>query len=104
MRRSPILRSRRTDGACSSWPRKSSMSCSERAAPSVRIINAVQTLHVDVGHSRYPITIGSGLLTNRELLEQQIPGRDLLVVTNATVAKLYLAKFTGSFAQRHIGD
>jgi 3-dehydroquinate synthase len=80
------------------------MSCSERAAPSVRIINAVQTLHVDVGHSHYPITIGSGLLTNRELLEQQIPGRDLLVVTNATVAKLYLAKFTGSFAQRHIGD
>jgi 3-dehydroquinate synthase len=80
------------------------MSCSERAAPSVRIINAVQTLHVDVGHSRYPITIGSGLLTNRELLEQQIPGRDLLIVTNATVAKLYLAKFAGSFAQRHIGD
>jgi 3-dehydroquinate synthase len=64
----------------------------------------VQTLHVDVGHSRYPITIGSGLLTNRELLEQQIPGRDLLIVTNATVAKLYLAKFAGSFAQRHIGD
>jgi 3-dehydroquinate synthase len=80
------------------------MSCSERAAPSVRIINAVQTLQVDVGHSRYPITIGSGLLTNRELLEQQIPGRDLLIVTNATVAKLYLAKFAGSFAQRHIGD
>jgi 3-dehydroquinate synthase len=80
------------------------MSCSERAAPSVRIINTVQTLHVDVGHSRYPITIGSGLLTNRELLEQQIPGRDLLIVTNATVAKLYLAKFAGSFAQRHIGD
>jgi 3-dehydroquinate synthase len=80
------------------------MSCSERAAPSVRIINAVQTLHVDVGHSRYPIIIGPGLLTNRELLEQQIPGRDLLIVTNATVAKLYLAKFAGSFAQRHIGD
>ena len=80
------------------------MSCSERAARSIRIINAVQTLHVDVGHSRYPITIGSGLLTNRELLEQQIPGRDLLIVTNATVAKLYLAKFAGSFAQRHIGD
>ena len=64
----------------------------------------MQTLHVDVGHSRYPITIGSGLLTNRELLDEQIPGRDLLIVTNATVAKLYLAKLTGSFAQRRIGD
>ena len=64
----------------------------------------MQTLHVDVGHSRYPITIGAGLLTNRELLDEQIPGRDLLIVTNTTVAKLYLAKLTGSFAQRHIAD
>src|SRR6202795_3817895 len=84
------------------------MSCSERGnprqAPSIRIIDAVQPLQVDVGHSSYPITIGSGLLSNRELLEQQIPGRDFLIVTNATVAKLYLAKLTGSFAQRHIGD
>jgi 3-dehydroquinate synthase len=80
------------------------MSCSERAAPSIRIINAVQTLQVDVGHSSYPITIGSGLLSNRELLEQQIPGRDLLIVTNTTIAKLYLAKVAGSFAQRRIAD
>ncbi|HWX80068.1 MAG TPA: 3-dehydroquinate synthase [Steroidobacteraceae bacterium] len=64
----------------------------------------MQTLHVDVGHSRYPITIGSGLLANRELLDEQIPGRDLLIVTNTTVAKLYLAKLTGSFAQRRIAD
>src|SRR5271167_446068 len=108
MRKSPISRYRPTDGGCSSWLKKSTSSCSghetPRQAPSVRIINAVQTLQVDVGHSRYPITIGSGLLTNRELLEQQIPGRDLLIVSNAAVAKLYLAKLTGSFAQRHIGD
>jgi 3-dehydroquinate synthase len=64
----------------------------------------VQTLQVDVGHSRYPITIGSGLLANRELLDEQIPGTDLLIVTNTTVAKLYLAKLTGSFAQRRIAD
>jgi 3-dehydroquinate synthase len=44
------------------------------------------------------------LLSNRELLEQQIPGRDFLVVTNTTVAKLYLAKLTGSFSQRRIAD
>jgi 3-dehydroquinate synthase len=48
--------------------------------------------------------IGSGLLANRELLDEQIPGRDLLIVTNTTVAKLYLAKLTGSFAQRRIAD
>jgi 3-dehydroquinate synthase len=64
----------------------------------------VQTIQVDLGHSSYPITIGSGLLSNRELLEQQIPGRDFLIVTNTTVAKLHLAKLTGSFSQRRIAD
>src|ERR1700675_1391496 len=84
------------------------MSCSERGnprqAPSIRIIDAVQPLQVDVGHSSYPITIGSGLLTDRALLEAHIPGRDLLVVTNTTVSKLYLAKLKGSFAQRRIAE
>jgi 3-dehydroquinate synthase len=64
----------------------------------------VQTLQVDVGHSSYPISIGSGLLSNRELLERQIAGRDLLIVTNTTVAKLYLAKLTGSLAHRRIAE
>jgi len=84
------------------------MSCSERGnpwqAPSIRIIDPVQTIQVDLGHSSYPITIGSGLLSNRELLEQQIPGRDFLIVTSTTVAKLHLAKLTGSFSQRRIAD
>jgi 3-dehydroquinate synthase len=64
----------------------------------------VQILQVDLGASSYPITIGSGLLTDRNLLESQIPGRDLMIVTNTTVAKLYLAKLTGSLSQRHIAD
>jgi 3-dehydroquinate synthase len=64
----------------------------------------VQTLQVDLGPASYPITIGPGLLTDRNLLDSQIPGRDLLIVTNTTVAKLYLAKLTGSFAQRHIAE
>ena len=64
----------------------------------------MQTLQVDLGASSYPITIGPGLLTDRNLLESQIPGRDLLIVTNTTVAKLYLAKLTGSFSQRHIAE
>jgi 3-dehydroquinate synthase len=62
----------------------------------------VQTLQVDVGHSRYPISIGPALLTNRELLDARIRGRDLLIVTNTTVARLYLAKLTGSLASNSI--
>lgn len=52
----------------------------------------MQNLLVDVGHTRYPITIGPGLLGNGGLLESQIRGHDLLIVTNTTVGPLYLDK------------
>ncbi len=64
----------------------------------------MQTLQVDVGHSRYAISIGSGLLTKRELLDVQIPGRDLLIVSNTTVAPLYLARLTDSLAGRRVAE
>ncbi len=66
--------------------------------------NAVQTLQVDVGHSRYPISIGSGLLANREWLNSRIAGRDLLIVTNTIVARLYLQKLTDGLAGRRVAD
>jgi 3-dehydroquinate synthase len=64
----------------------------------------VQTLQVDVGHSRYSISIGSGLLANRELLETRIRSRDLLIVTNTTVAQLYLAKLTDTLASKRVAE
>jgi len=42
-------------GGCSSWRRKYTTSFAGHRFPEVRIINAVQTLQVDVGHSRYRI-------------------------------------------------
>ena len=62
------------------------------------------TLHVDVGHTRYPIAIGAGLLGNRELLTGQIRGRDLLVVTNTKVGGLYLAKLRTGLESRRIAE
>ena len=64
----------------------------------------MQTIQVDLGAASYPITIGPGLMTDREVLDAQIPGRDLLIVTNTTVAKLYLAKLAASFTQRRIAE
>ena len=64
----------------------------------------MQTLQVDVGHSRYPISIGSGLIANRELLDAHIRARDLLIVTNTTVAHLYLEKLMGGLAGRRIAE
>jgi 3-dehydroquinate synthase len=64
----------------------------------------VHTLHVDVGHSGYPIEIGPGLLGNTELMQARVPGRDLLVVTNATVAPLYLARLRTGLDGRRVAE
>ncbi|HWJ37010.1 MAG TPA: 3-dehydroquinate synthase [Steroidobacteraceae bacterium] len=62
----------------------------------------MQTLKVDVGHTSYPITIGPGLLGNRELLESLIRGRDLCLVTNTTVAGLYLERLRDTLSGRRV--
>jgi 3-dehydroquinate synthase len=64
----------------------------------------VQTLQVDVGHSRYLITIGSGLLRDHALLDSQVPGQDLMIVTNTTVARLYLATLRETLAGRAVSE
>jgi 3-dehydroquinate synthase len=64
----------------------------------------VQTLQVDVGHSRYPIAIGCGLLGNREVLDAHVRARDVLIVTDTTVARLYLGKLTAGLAGRRIAE
>ena len=62
----------------------------------------MHTLKVDVGHASYPIVIGSGLLGNGELLNSLIPKGDLAVVTNTTVAALYLEKLQSTLSGRRI--
>jgi 3-dehydroquinate synthase len=62
----------------------------------------VQTLKVDVGHTSYPIAIGPGLLGNRELLDSLIRGRDLCLVTNTTVAGLYLERLQDALSGRRV--
>ncbi len=49
------------------------------------------TLNVDLGDRSYPIYIGSGLLGQAELITQHVVGNSALVVSNSTVAPLYLA-------------
>ena len=48
------------------------------------------TLTVDLGERSYPIYIGDGLLGQSELLQQHIPGSSAMIVSNETVAPLYL--------------
>lgn len=49
---------------------------------------------VDLGNRSYPIYIGSGLLDEPDLLQRHVNGKRVLVVTNTTIAPLYLEKVT----------
>ncbi len=51
-----------------------------------------KTLHVDLGDRSYPIHIGPDLMTDSELLQARIRGQQVMIVTNETIAPLYLAK------------
>lgn len=52
----------------------------------------MQTLTVNLGERSYPIYIGTGLLGRSDLLRELISGKQVLIVTNETVAPLYLEK------------
>ena len=47
-------------------------------------------LTVDLGERSYPIIIGSGLLSDAALLQKHIGHGQVLVVSNETIAPLYL--------------
>lgn len=52
----------------------------------------MKTLYVELGERRYPIFIGSNL-NPQELLEPYIHGKQVMIVSNDTVAPLYLNRY-----------
>lgn len=52
----------------------------------------IKIVDVDLGDRSYPIYIGNGLLNKPEMLRKHIPGKTALIVTNETIAPLYLDK------------
>lgn len=57
----------------------------------------MQTLYVELGDRRYPIFIGSDL-NPQHLLESYVFGQQVMIVTNTTVAPLYLEKYMTALA------
>lgn len=55
----------------------------------------MQTLYVELGERRYPIFIGSDL-DPKALLEPYIHGCQVMIVSNETVAPLYLARYVAA--------
>ena len=63
-----------------------------------------QTLNVDLGDRSYPIYIGAGILDNSNLLQRHIPSRQVMVVSNETIAPLYMEQVTASLTDYEVAQ
>ncbi len=52
----------------------------------------MKKLNVALGERSYPIYIGGGLLAHAELLAPHLPNKEVMIVSNETVAPLYIDK------------
>ncbi len=59
----------------------------------------MKELRVELKENSYPIYIGSGLLTQKELLIKHIKSKQVLIVTNVTIAPYYLSHLQNSLAE-----
>ena len=62
----------------------------------------MQTLTVELEDRSYPINIGAGLLRQQSLLQAALPARDILLVSNTTVAPLYATLVKGALSDRRV--
>jgi 3-dehydroquinate synthase len=61
-----------------------------------------ERIDIALGERSYPILIGAGLLEDARVLGAHVAARNLLIVTNETVAPLYLAKLQGALPDRRV--
>ncbi len=59
----------------------------------------MKTFDVDLGARSYPIFIGGQLLSQRQLLAPYITGQQVVVVSNETVAPLYLERIQSTLSE-----
>jgi 3-dehydroquinate synthase len=62
----------------------------------------MQTLKVDLAERSYPIHIGENLLSDPQLLQPYLAGRQVAVVTNETVGPLYLEQLSKALEGRSV--
>jgi 3-dehydroquinate synthase len=62
----------------------------------------VYTYRVELGRRSYPILIGAGLIARPDLFDQYLFGRDVLLVSNTTVAPLYATALVGALGSRRV--
>ena len=62
----------------------------------------MERLRIELGERSYPIMIGPGLLDDAGLMDEAVAARDVLVVSNVTVAPLYLGRLERALAGRRV--
>ena len=62
----------------------------------------MHTLHVDLGERGYPLYIGKDLLADEQLLSQHVTGSQVVVVSNETVAPLYVDRVITALGDRQL--
>ena len=60
----------------------------------------MHTLHVELGERSYPIYIGRDLLKDAELLSNHVSGSQVVVVSNETIAPLYMDRLRTALGER----
>lgn len=65
---------------------------------------AIQSLQVSLGDRSYPIHIGSGVLSRDDLVAPHFKSRKAVVVTNTTVAPLYLERLQATLAKAGVSS
>lgn len=63
----------------------------------------MHTLTVALGARSYPIHIGAGLLSNAELITARLPQNKVAIITNTTLAPLYLGPLSRALESRGVG-
>jgi len=58
----------------------------------------MKTLEVALAERSYPIYIGQNLLAQSALIQKHIKGKEVLIVTNETIAPLYLKQIEGALS------
>lgn len=62
----------------------------------------MHTLHVELGDRSYPVYIGRDLLADTQLLASHISGSQVVIVSNETVAPLYMERIRGALGPRQL--
>lgn len=62
----------------------------------------MHTLHVELGERSYPVYIGRDLLSDPQLLVRHIAGSQVVVVSNETVAPLYMPRIVAALGEQKL--